>query len=124
MEVVFALGKLSRQLLLSVYEDHLDPKTERLLKGFYTKNKHELKSKVDLEVDKKIRETPEKGEVEKVTIMHDKMAAKKRMKDAMKSLTVNKMGKVGIDNGIDDASLRPGTDRAERTLIDGAVMIP
>ena len=63
MEVVFALGQLSRQLLLSVYEENLDPKTERLLKGFYTKNKYELQSKIDLEVDERIKDTPSKGEV-------------------------------------------------------------
>ena len=73
MEVVFALGQLSRQLLLSVYEENLDPKTERLLKGFYTKNKYELQSKIDLEVDERIKDTPSKGEVQKVTNMHDKM---------------------------------------------------
>ena len=108
MQVVFALGQLSRQLLSSVYEEHLDPKTERLLKGFYTKNKHELESKVDLEVDEKIRNTPLKGEVEKVTIMHDKMKLKKRMKDrVMKGLTLIK---VGVDNGIDGTTQRPVTD--------------
>lgn len=48
LQRVFALGKISRQLLLSTHTDAVTDKTARLLKGFYTSNKHQLKSQTDL----------------------------------------------------------------------------